>query len=101
MWDSQCEDGDRVSVRINGQTVVNNVMLTNARKSFEVFLPEPVNSMELVSESSGTDCPPGTVPPDKTVNSGAMTVSSAIEGGSQSWQLANSTRGSTARIIVK
>jgi len=101
VWDSQCEDGDRVSVRINGQTVVNNVILTNAKKSFDVTLPEPINSMELVSESTGTDCPPGTVPPDKTVNSGAMTVSNAIEGGNQSWQLANGTRGSTARITVK
>jgi hypothetical protein len=101
LWDSECEDGDRVSVRINGRVVVNNVTLTNARKSFEVSLPEPINSMELVTESTGTDCPPGSVPPDRTVNSGAMTVSNAVEGGSQSWRLANGTRGSTAQIRVK
>jgi hypothetical protein len=101
LWDTQCEDGDRVSVRINGRTVVDNVTLTNARRSFDVSLPEPINSMDLISESTGTDCPPGTVPPDRTVNSGAMTVSNALEGGSQNWQLANGTRGSTAQIRVK
>ena len=101
VWDSQCEDGDRISVRINGLTVVNNVTLTNARKSFEVMLPEPINSLELISESTGTDCPAGRVPPSQTVNSGAMSVSDAIEGGNQSWQLANATRGSSARIFVK
>jgi hypothetical protein len=101
VWDTQCEDGDRISVRINGLIVASNVTLTNARKSFDVTLSEPINSMELISESSGTDCPPGRVPPDQTVNSGAMSVSDAIEGGTQNWQLANTTRGSSARIFVK
>jgi hypothetical protein len=101
VWDTQCEDGDRISVRINGRVVAGNVTLTNARQSFDVMLPEPINSMELISESSGTDCPPGRVPLDQTVNSGAMSVSDAIEGGTQNWQLANTTRGSSARIFVR
>jgi hypothetical protein len=101
VWDTQCEDGDRISVRINGMTVVNNVTLTKARKSFDVTLSGPINSMELISESTGTDCPPGRVPLDQTVNSGAMAVSNAIEGGTQNWQLANRTRGSSAQIVVR
>jgi len=100
VWDAECEDGDRISVLVNGVPVIQNRTLFNGKESFEVDLPYESNTIEVYAENGGTDCPPGRTPPDETVNSGAISISNAVRGGQQSWRL-RQRGGSTARLIVQ
>ena len=86
VWDHGCEDGDVITLRINGQAFLSNYRLTNAVKNFNVTLPVGTNLLELVAVDSGTDCPPQ---PDrsKTWNSAAIKITHAIKGGNQTWKL--------------
>lgn len=100
VWDAECEDGDRITVLINDVPVLNNHQLFNRKEAFDVTLPYETNTIEVFANNGGTDCPPGRKPLDQTVNSGAITVSDAIQGGRQTWRL-RQRAGSKARIVVR
>jgi hypothetical protein len=99
VWDTACEDGDRITVRVNGVAVFENHPLLNRKESRTVTLPSDDNTIEVFANNGGTDCPPGQTPLDKTINSGAIAISGAVSGGNQDWQIRQRT-GTTARLTV-
>lgn len=99
VWDHACEDGDKITLIINGVVHLRNHELVNAKKSFQVTLPSGNNAFQLVAVDSGTDCPPKKNKSD-TINSAAISVSDAVSGGNQTWLLKQGS-SSNANIIVK
>ncbi|RZN82870.1 MAG: hypothetical protein EVB11_06775 [Winogradskyella sp.] len=99
VWDHGCEDGDKITLRINGITHLSNYNLVKKKKSFQVTLPSGNNTLELIADDSGTDCPAKANKAD-TVNSAAISVSDATKGGYQTWLLKQGS-SSRANFIVK
>jgi hypothetical protein len=99
VWDHGCEDGDKITLIINGVVHLRNYNLVKTKKSFQVNLPSGKNAFQLVAVDSGTDCPPKANKSD-TINSAAISVSNAVSGGNQTWLLKQGS-SSNATIIVK
>jgi hypothetical protein len=86
VWDSECEDGDKITLLINGRAVLSNHTLTKKKKSVRVRVPSGRNMLEIIAVDSGTDCPPKANKAE-TRNTAAIAISHAVEGGRQSWNL--------------
>jgi len=100
IWDYGCEDGDKITLKINGKAYLSNYTITNAKKTIQVPLFWGNNTIEIIADDSGTDCPPGARDKSETINSAAISVSDAISGGNQSWSLKQGS-SSKANVIVK
>ena len=59
IWDANKEDGDRITLKINGNTVLNNFKTTNKRKKIKYKLFEGENTIEIKATNLGTS-PPNT-----------------------------------------
>jgi hypothetical protein len=99
VWDHACEDGDIITLLINGRVYLSNHRLTNTKKEFNVTLNTGNNFLEIVAVDSGTECPAN---PDKTNtrNSAAIHITNAIQGGDQSWELSMGAR-TGANFVVR
>ena len=86
VWDHGCEDGDRITLRINGKTVLSNYRLTKKHFRKQIVLDNTVNQLELVADDSGTDCPPKK-DKSKTINSAAISFSPGVKNHRQTWSL--------------
>ena len=98
VWDHGCEDGDRITVRINGKTELSNHLLTNKHFKKQIVLDRMVNELELTADDSGTDCPPQK-DRSKTINSAAIAFSNGKKNHRQTWKLPMGAV-SRARIVV-
>ena len=59
IWDANKEDGDRITLKINGNTVLNNFKTANKRKKIKYKLFEGENTIEIKATNLGTS-PPNT-----------------------------------------
>lgn len=59
IWDSNREDGDIVSLELNGQLILQNYTLTNAKKVLKVYLQKGENVLILIAHNLG-EIPPNT-----------------------------------------
>lgn len=53
LWDSSIEDGDRVSVVINGEVVLSNTIMFSKKNTINYKLKEGQNVVEIVAENEG------------------------------------------------
>ncbi len=98
VWDHGCEDGDVISLLLNGQTIFRNLRISKKGNSANVYLPLGQNRLRVIAVDSGTDCPPKSNKA-QTVNSAAISISNASKGGRQSWSLRQGDV-SDANIVV-
>jgi len=59
VWDANKEDGDKITLIINGNTVLNNVTTKNKRKKIKYKLQDGENIIEIKATNLGTS-PPNT-----------------------------------------
>ncbi len=93
IWDHGCQDGDKITIEINGQAVVKNMALTKSKKTVPYTLPGAQNTFRLIATDSGKDCPPK--PKNKTWNSAAIEIKGAVKNGRQTWNL---KQGADSRV---
>ena len=86
VWDHGCEDGDKISLTINGKTVLSGHVLTKKHFKKQIALDGIVNQLELRADDSGTDCPPKK-DKSKTINSAAISFSPGKKNHRQIWKL--------------
>lgn len=59
IWDSNREDGDIISLEFNGQLILQEHTLTNAKKTLKIYLQKGENILTLVAHNLG-EIPPNT-----------------------------------------
>ena len=59
LWDDNREDGDSISLMLNGEWLVHNVLLKNKKHIIETSLKKGENMLVIYAESLG-DIPPNT-----------------------------------------
>lgn len=59
LWDNKREDGDIISLNLNGKWILKNYRVTNARKTLQLELDQPENLLVLHAENLGK-MPPNT-----------------------------------------
>lgn len=86
VWDHGCFDGDIVTILINNQPFISNLTITLEGYTKGIILPKGNNTITVIAVDSGTDCPPQE---DKSLtrNSASISITHAIQGGSQRWEL--------------
>ena len=59
IWDSNIEDGDKITLTINGVIILNNFKTTNSRKKVKYRLNDGENTIEIKATNLGSS-PPNT-----------------------------------------
>jgi hypothetical protein len=57
IWDDGIEDGDAVTVLVNGHEMLKNYVLTKEKKVFNIAIPQGHHTITLVAESEGVNPP--------------------------------------------
>ncbi|MDO5607812.1 MAG: hypothetical protein Q4G08_05065 [Capnocytophaga sp.] len=87
--DHQAEDGDRVSILVNGKVEIHDIYLTNQAKGFQITLQPGFNKIEFLALNQG-DSGPNTAE-FRVIDDTGNTISSA------QWNLAT---GSKAHFVI-
>ena len=91
VWDHQSEDGDIVSIAVNGVVVRSRLMIRNARERIPITLnPYGENIIEIFAHNEGRSSP----------NTASIRVEGARRGGNQQWNLKTNERAA-ARVVVQ
>lgn len=85
VWDHGCEDGDKITLRINDVDICTSLLLTKKKKIFSHTLTGVENTLKVIAVDSGTDCPEK--PKPQTWNSAAIEIKGATKNGRQFWKL--------------
>jgi predicted secreted protein len=59
IWDANMEDGDKITLTINGNIILDDFETTNKRKKIKYKLVEGENTIEIMATNLGTS-PPNT-----------------------------------------